>query len=298
MSSVDLIAEPDVQRQGLVACRELLQRGDCGSVRYYAEVGSTNTAAQGDISSERPPAVDTLPRLFLTDRQTQGRGRLGRQWLADEGTLTFSLVYPLSTSSAFSHADPAANADGQPQARTLAVPADRVGWIPLATGVAIARTIEYFAAPIHARIKWPNDVSIGGGKVAGVLVEAVGNRPEYVIVGVGLNVDTRLESLAAAIGQPARSLSELAKGPRERYQWLPELVSQINQAFQQLAGDTTDLLTEIRSRCVLTGAAVRYQWGDRVVQGRCLGVDASGSLQVEDHGTVHLLRSGEVTLLK
>lgn len=273
MTTPELIAEPGTQPQGLAACRELLQRGDCRSVRYYAQIGSTNSAAQQDISIDRPPPADQLPRLYLADQQTQGRGRLGRQWLSDDGSLTFSLLSPLD--------------------------ADRAGWLPLVIGLAIAHTIEYFAAPVHARIKWPNDVYVAGGKVAGVLVEAVGNRPGYVIVGVGLNVATQMNNVTESIGKPARSLNELARGPRHRYQWLPELVSQMNQAIEQLVDPSSGpqpWLAEIRRRCLLTGSQVRYRWGDRLIQGRCLGIDDDGGLKVHDGSTVQRLRSGEVTL--
>lgn len=271
-----LLADPDVEGQGLRACRQALQTGDCRSVRYFAEIDSTNSAACRDLHGGAVDDDSLLPRLYLADVQTAGRGRSGRQWVADGGTLTFSLV----------------QAVGETQPQSL--PAAVLPLVGLATGVAIARGVEYLAAPVTARIKWPNDVHVGGGKIAGVLVESVASRSDRVVIGIGLNVATELQRFADAVSSPARSLSQIARGPTERYAWLAELLSQLRQAYEELASEPQQLLQELRSRCLLTGSDVRYQSGGVVQRGRCVGIDGDGALLVHsDHG-VQALRSGEV----
>src|SRR5690606_27522139 len=154
----------------------------------------TNSAACRDLNGGAVDDDALLPRLYLANTQTAGRGRSGRQWLADSGTLTFSLVHAVG--------------ETQPQS----LPAAVLPLVGLATGVAIARGVEYLAAPVTARIKWPNDVHVGGGKIAGVLVESVASRGDRVVIGIGLNVATDLQRFAAAVSSPARSLSQIARG--------------------------------------------------------------------------------------
>jgi BirA family transcriptional regulator, biotin operon repressor / biotin---[acetyl-CoA-carboxylase] ligase len=256
--------------------QEQKQQGDCRSVRYFRCTDSTNTAACQELAAGRWQDAAALPRLYLADRQSAGRGRLGRRWLADQGTLTFSVIYDV----------------GGEKTNSLHAPA--LPLVALATGVGIARAIEYLAAPLSARIKWPNDVHVGGGKVAGILVESVGGRPDRLVVGVGLNVATALENFADQIASPASSLSQVARGPAERHAWLPELLAQMRSAYQQLCDQPQQLLDELRARCLLTGSEVRYQQSDTIKRGTCIGVDQGGALLIQDGGIVENKTRGGV----
>lgn len=282
----NLVAEDGVSDVGRTACQEILRAGYCRSIRYFAEVDSTNSAACRDLlrspAGERLPGdpsadpATRLPRLYLADAQTAGRGRLGRPWMADGGTLTFTLLLDVGDEG------------------DATIPIGTLPLVALATGVAVARAIEFLAAPIATKIKWPNDVHVGGGKVAGVLVESVAHRPDRLVVGVGLNVATRLGDFAATLQTPARALCELGRGPTERYAWLPELVRQLCETYAQLAADPATVLEELRGRCLLTGTAIRYRLGDSEGLAHCLGIDDEGSLIIRDAAGVRPLRSGEV----
>ncbi|TVQ03683.1 MAG: biotin--[acetyl-CoA-carboxylase] ligase [Planctomycetaceae bacterium] len=294
-----LVADASVDPSGLDACRELLATGHCRSIRYFAEIDSTNSAAcrelmapptaaglieSADSPSGSPTASAGLPRLFLADSQKAGRGRLGRHWLADDGTLVWTLVVDVND-------DPTATV------QTASLPL-----VALAAGVAVARTIEHLAAPLVAKIKWPNDVHVGGGKVAGVLVESVAQRPDRLVIGVGMNVATRHESFAESLNHPARSLRELGRGPTARYEWLPEIVSQLLVTLAELNTDADAVLEELRHRCLLTGTAVSYRLGGEERCGQCLGIDDRGGLLVRGQDRaedrVDALRSGEVQQIR
>lgn len=277
MNDDRLRADPAVCPAGLEACHQLIATAHCASIRYFAQVDSTNTAALREATAGC--AAGELPRLFLADRQLAGRGRLGRRWLADDGTLTLSLLLPVGDSAAHSIADRS------------------VPLVALASGVAVARCIEFLAAPLAARIKWPNDVHVAGGKVAGVLVESIAGHPERLVVGIGLNVATRLQSFAELGQRPGQSLDRVGHGPRQRYHWLPDLVDLLLAAYRQLNSDRQGLLQQLRSRCLLTGRQVGYRLGATEHHGRCLGIADDGGLKVADNGRVGVLRSGEVTIL-
>jgi BirA family biotin operon repressor/biotin-[acetyl-CoA-carboxylase] ligase len=267
-----------VSEAGLRACDVILSAGDCRSVRYFAEIDSTNSAACRDLVSGEMCDADRLPRLYLADRQTGGRGRHGRTWVADNGTLTFSVLYAIGDDEEFDLAE--------------------VPLVAMATGVAIARTIEFLAAPISAKIKWPNDVHVAGGKVAGVLVESVANHNDRLVVGVGMNVATHLRQFGEVITQPARSMVDISRGPKDRYAWLAEIVNQMGHTYQMMRSRPDQLIQEMRSRCLLAGNPVQYRVGETLQTGQCLGIDSNGGLLIQKDGETRSIFSGEVTQIR
>ena len=115
--------------------------------------------------------------IAVTDEQTEGRGRLGRSWHAPPGTsLLFSIVL------------------------VPTVPAERLAELSLVAGQAVAEAIAAETG-LSPAIKHPNDVLLGGRKVAGVLAEAAGGR---VVVGIGINVSQSADELPPEV--PATSL--------------------------------------------------------------------------------------------
>jgi BirA family biotin operon repressor/biotin-[acetyl-CoA-carboxylase] ligase len=126
--------------------------------------------------------LDGAPQgaVAATDEQTEGRGRLGRTWQAPAGTsLLFSIVL------------------------VPPVPSGRLAELTLVAGAAVAEAIEAETG-LRAAVKHPNDVLIGGRKVAGILAEAVEGR---VVLGVGVNVSQTEDQLPRDAAKPATSLS-------------------------------------------------------------------------------------------
>ncbi len=263
-----IVADENVDSEGLLACQSLASIHPFAMIRYFAEVDSTNTAAMRDLGHADELA---MPRLYLADAQVAGRGRHGKSWVADHGTLTFSLVVPSVILSS-------------------GLPAP----ISIAVGVAIARTIEHLAAPLIARIKWPNDVYIDDGKVAGILIEAIPTRRDAVVIGVGLNVATDFRKTDAILDSPAKSICELTQRYPRRYQWLAECVGQILDALDELTNRPEDVLKDHRNRCILKGNSVRYLHDGQWQHGHCEGIDNDGFLLVHSGQTLHRLSSGEV----
>ncbi len=275
-------ADEGVSREGLTVCRDLLERGLVHAVRYFSSVDSTNTAAKDDlVNGDEGP----YPKLYLADSQTAGRGRHGRVWLADEGTLTFSLAIDLAKGG---------------------IRGERAGLMSIASGVAVAIAVEQVCAPHMASLKWPNDIYLSGGKLAGVLVEAVASAPDRLIVGIGVNVASAPDRTALPGGAPARSIHQVAPGSGNRYGLLEELVGHLLSVWEQLAREPHSVLAEFRRRCLLTGQMVRY--GTQVAEGgpidgrrsfgRCVGLADDGTLLIESDGRSIGLRSGDVIQIR
>ena len=148
-----------------------------------AQTGSTNDDL---LAAARAGAAEGA--VLAAEHQTRGRGRQGRQWVSRTGSaLIFSVLL-----------------------RPAAVPPADRGWLPLLTGVAVARAVRQQAG-VDAALKWPNDVLADGAKLAGILAEQAG---EAIVMGVGLNVGaTRDELPPPGPGAlPATSLALLGAG--------------------------------------------------------------------------------------
>jgi BirA family transcriptional regulator, biotin operon repressor / biotin---[acetyl-CoA-carboxylase] ligase len=220
-----------------------------GSPRLHLrETTSTNDRARALAAAGAPHGT-----LVTAGVQTAGRGRQGRTWSAPPGrALLLSLVIR-----------------------------DPVRLLPLAAAVAVAEV----AGP-EAAIKWPNDVLLAGGKVAGILAEA---RPQegWAVLGIGLNVAVRPEDLPAPVRGTAATLG---LGPGDLEAVLDRLLHALERT---LALEPVALLDAWRARDALLGREVAWAGG----RGRAAGIDGEGRLVVErpdggrtalDAGEVHL----------
>lgn len=279
--------EDGVDPRGRLAVEQLLRDAVCVSVDYRRSTESTNTAALDDLI--QPEHKDPrCPKLFLADEQTAGRGRHGRRWISSDSTLTFSLIVP--------------RGGPQTQARqsSRSEPQGRAGLlVPLAAGVGVARFLETEFALHRVDLKWPNDIYLGGGKVAGVLMETSSARLDRLVIGVGLNAGQPPQLDAnPATGSP-QGLSQLLDQPVERYDLLHGIVTEIMKAVSQVDEAADSIVSAFRDRCLLADQVVRFQQGgggERL--GRCRGISDQGTLMVETGEGIQPLRSGEVNLVR
>ena len=269
-----IVVEGAVDSKGMRSIETLVQDGICRSAEYYQRTESTNTVA---LQNMRGGVIDEslLPKCYLADEQTAGRGRHGRRWISSEGTLTFSLVMERPT-----------------------VKAEHSGLESIAVGVGIARSLEFEFAPLRCRLKWPNDVHVGGGKVAGVLLETLPEASGRVVIGVGVNVANEPDLSAEPGGRKAQSLTGVIGRNVLRYDMLISLVTQIVQTVDELSGDPVSVLDEYRSRCLLTGNRIAFQQGAVERHGVCDGISDRGELVVKTETGSQLVQSGEARLVR
>jgi BirA family biotin operon repressor/biotin-[acetyl-CoA-carboxylase] ligase len=149
------------------------------TVKNFGSLSSTNLHLREMLHDD-----PTLPGglVICTSNQTSGKGRFDRKWITPPGEcLTFSALVRMD------------------------VPPEYLLSLPLVAGVAVVETLEELG--ITAKLKWPNDVLVGGKKICGILCESVPmkNGAPAAIIGVGLNVNLSQET-ADAIEQPATSM--------------------------------------------------------------------------------------------
>ncbi len=214
---------------------------------HLRETTSTNDRARGLAVAGAPHGA-----LVTAGAQSAGRGRQGRTWAAPPGrALLLSLVLR-----------------------------EWDALLPLRAGLAVADL-----AGGAAVVKWPNDVLVGGGKLAGVLVEA---RPgEWAVLGIGVNVAVDVASLPADVQERAATLG---RPPEALESTLAELLGLL---ARRLAEPAADSLAALRARDALLERPVRWAAGE----GTGAGIDDTGALLVRlADGTVRTLAAGEVHL--
>jgi BirA family biotin operon repressor/biotin-[acetyl-CoA-carboxylase] ligase len=201
--------------------------------------------------------------VAVCDVQTGGRGRLGRTWEAPLGKAVLCSLL-------------------------LKPPPDRSApELSLVGGIAVAETVER-ATGLAAQIKWPNDVMLNRRKVAGVLAEVAG---EAIALGVGLNVNQRLEELPAdARVQPA-SLYTTDGVQRERAGLLGDLLAALERSYDLwLEGGLDALYDGLGARDFLRGRKI-------ILEGEVgvgVGIDRAGRFEVDVNGERRVVDSGEI----
>jgi BirA family transcriptional regulator, biotin operon repressor / biotin---[acetyl-CoA-carboxylase] ligase len=238
------------------------------TIEVHPKLGSTN-----DRALELCGKHDKLPALVVAQRQTAGRGRQGAVWFAPEGSLTFSLAVL-----------PAAWGISLAQWPALS----------LTTAVAVADAVQpLLPAGLLAQIKWPNDVFINGGKLAGILLESAPTTSDALVIGVGLNVNGALASAReqAPLGV---TLEELTGGAQDIDALLETFVAAFDTRVAQLSAGDEKLVAEWNHRSLLTGREVKIDVGAERVHGRCVGLASDGALRLATPSGERSLHSGTV----
>jgi len=241
------------------------------SFRYYDEIESTNVEAKNLAAAGAPEGT-----VVVAEQQSAGRGRLGRRWTSPAGKgLLFSVV--------------------------LRPPVDMadVHLLTIAAAIAACDAIESLT-DVSVRIKWPNDLLIDDRKVGGILLEAAGEQDaiDWVVVGIGLNVNTEYNELPVALRRTAVSLKTASGKPVDRSELLARLLLSLEERYMDAVRNGFDrVLTDFRARDYLARRSISVQTRRGPVTGVALGVDEKGALLVQlPHRHVQRFHSGDVTL--
>lgn len=250
--------------------REALEPPEAVPVQVVERTGSTNA----DLL-ERLQGGEEPPRALLAEFQHNGRGRRGRPWVSPYGrSLYLSLAWPF--------------AGGATQLEGLS----------LAVGTVLAECLQRRGLGDRVGLKWPNDVLVGGRKLAGILIELAGEMDErcVAVIGIGVNGDmgsTPGESIDQAWTDLRRELGY----PLDRSLFAAELLSAL---AVMLPGFSRAGFASLRERWqrfdLCSGREVAVQVGEHTHRGVAEGVTASGALAVTVDGQRELFHGGEVSL--
>jgi BirA family biotin operon repressor/biotin-[acetyl-CoA-carboxylase] ligase len=246
---------------------DLIGRGPLRrAVYFFPECESTNGEARALARAGEPEGA-----LVVADRQRSGRGRMGRAWLAPPGSsLLFSLLLrpPLAPERSMQAA--------------MAASLGAVEGIRRVTGLA-------------ARLKWPNDILIGGKKTGGMLCELEADGPslKFVIVGIGINVNFDPRAVEG-IPPDATSILLQRGQPQPRAALLRAILDEIELRYRSICRGES--LREEWARALETlGRRVRVALPDGEVSGTAESVDDSGALVLRlDDSSLRTILAGDV----
>ena len=240
------------------AIRSRLGAATVGRHLYlFDEVASTNRVLR---QLARSGAAEGT--VVLAERQTDGRGRRGQEWFSPPGVNLYASVL---------FREPLAPAKAQP--------------FCFIASLAVADAIRDLG--LHPAIKWPNDVLVGRKKVAGALMECAtrGRAVDFLVVGVGVNLNVDLASLRSALGPAgvgATSLAAVLGREVDRNAFAASYLNHLDAwALRFRTDGPAPVLAAWRQRDILTGRRVEARAERERFDGRVLGVNDTGHLVVQ-----------------
>lgn len=251
VSAPDLLLQDDVKKD---LNTDFIGR----QIYYFDEIDSTNRKA-------RELALDCADgTLIIAERQSEGRGRMGKEWYSPQGGIWLSLILKPDISP------------------------EHIYRLTLVAGVAVAETLADMG--IAAQIKWPNDVLINGKKVCGILteVDAEMDAVNFVIVGIGINANIELDMLPPLFGFNSTSLKSEAGSDINRVELVQRLLERFEQDYGTfISGDFPSIIKRWREHSATLNRQVRIVTRFKTIEGEAVGIDHDGALVVEmDDGTL------------
>ena len=239
-------------------------------IHWFETTGSTN-----DVAATLAQLGADEGTTVVAESQTSGRGRHGRVWFSPPGAGLYVSVI-LRPSQAMTGDDHAA-------------------LLTLAAGVAIADGVRA-ATGLPAEIKWPNDVVVGGRKLAGILAESAtqGGVLQFVVLGFGVNL--RAAAYPADLAARVTSIEAETSRPPDRALVLGEILAALSERYADLCAERFDAILSAWRRLAKSLLSARVEWDSPtgVVRGRAEGVDDRGRLLVRIGQNVERIVAGEV----
>lgn len=240
---------------------------------YYAKIGSTNDEAFRLARQGAPEGT-----VLVAESQSAGKGRMQRPW----------------------HSPPGANIYTSIILRPAFEP-PRATQISIAAGIAVAETLGGYC-PGKVSLKWPNDVLVGGRKICGILAQMKlsGNTIDFVVVGIGINVNMKREDFPPDIQNIATSLAVETGGETSRVKLIIGLYENAAKWYREL---TENGFGPVRENWIslssMIGKPVSVLCHGETLTGVAAGLDDDGALMLRTEGNETVkVSAGDATILK
>ena len=242
-------------------------------VYYFEEIDSTQNFAQNIAADKKENGT-----IIIAEKQTSGRGRLDRKWTSPKGGIWFSLIihpkFDVSSS-------------------TL---------IPILSAVALSKSIKSVLG-IETEVKWPNDITMNGKKVAGVLVDASfqTNSIDYLILGIGINFDIDTKKLEKRLTKTPNFYGiDSLRGKEDKTPpktLLKEFLLQFEKNLFQLdKGEKSKIIKEWTKRAAGIGKKITINTSNGKISGISQGIDNDGALKIKTRNEIKKIYVGDVVL--
>lgn len=264
----------------LISCPDKLYGYDISASLRTGFLGRNNIYHYDSLESTNDKAYQLAElgaiegAIVVAETQTKGKGRMGREWASPYGTgLYFSMIL-------------------RPKVSLTRLPS-----ITLVAAGSIAKMLRN-VYDIDAGIKWPNDIYSGNGKIGGILTEikAQQDMVDFVIIGIGLNVNTQ------AIYLPSIGTSLMAL--KDKLFVRKEVFSKILEAFEAdynefISAGFASKLNEVKELSVVIGEEVSVEVYNKKIEGKAVDIDEDGALMIRSNDNkMHKIFSGDVVLCR
>jgi BirA family biotin operon repressor/biotin-[acetyl-CoA-carboxylase] ligase len=240
-------------------------------VYYFDSIDSTQNQAL-KIANE----PENNGAVIIAATQTGGKGRTGRKWISPKGGIWFSIIlhpkFDISITTLF----------------------------PIASSLALSKAIEN-TFEITPELKWPNDLTINGKKIAGILVDAAfeSNKIESLVLGVGINFNVDIKAIKKTLKDTPNfygvsSLSEQNKKVKP-IQLVQNFFVELEKIYELLnKKQTKKIILEWTKRSSTLGKNVEINTTDGKIKGKATKIDEDGALIISNKSKTYKVIAGDV----
>ncbi|MDC1136983.1 biotin--[acetyl-CoA-carboxylase] ligase [Nitrosopumilus sp.] len=238
---------------------------------YFDSIDSTQSQALKMANESKNNGT-----IVIAEKQTGGRGRSGRKWISPKGGIWFSIIlhpkFDISNTTLF----------------------------PIAASLALSNAIEKTCS-VSTELKWPNDLTIMGKKLAGMLVDASfeSNKIENLILGVGINFDVNTKEIEKILKKTPNyygvsSLNE-QKNKCKPIELIQSFLSELEQVYEELnSNQTNKIISKWTKKSSTIGKKIEIDTNDGKITGEAIKIDNDGGLLIKDKGKTHKVIAGDV----
>lgn len=249
------------------------RRQQVADLRVCWAIPSTSSFLM-DFVEQNPELNNECYRICCSEMQTAGRGSRGRRWSSPFGHNIYISIL-----------------------RAFDVAPSELGGLSIVAGLGLLRTLKRHGVS-GAGFKWPNDIHINGRKVAGILVEVRSQicGPTHVVIGVGVNLHVREESMKQ-VDQPWGAIAGSGFDLSSRNAFAGDLLSELMGLVETFSRSGLGMyLDELAGYDLLKSRDVQFLHGSKLAIGKGGGIDYLGRLLIHTNDGVQVFSSGEVSL--
>lgn len=241
-------------------------------IYYFDTINSTQNFAAELVSRSQENGS-----VVIAQKQTQGRGRLNRKWASPSGGIWLSVIlqpeFEISSSTLF----------------------------PMMSSLALAMAIEK-VLKIKPKLKWPNDVTINGKKVAGILIDASveSGKIEHLIIGVGINFKINIQEVEKTIKNTGNyyGVATLVNKNNKTnpVQLVQAFLLELERLYSLLSeGSSEYIIKQWAKRSSTIGKVISVISSNGPIQGKAIKIDSDGALIISSKGKNHRVIVGDVS---
>ena len=241
---------------------------------YFDSIDSTQSQAMKMINESKKEGT-----IIIAEKQTGGRGRTGRQWISPKGGIWFSIIlhpkFDISNTTLF------------PIASSLAL------------SIAIQKTCK-----ISTELKWPNDLTIRGKKLAGMLIDASfeSNKIENLVLGVGINFNVNVKEIEKVLKKTPNfygvsSLND-QKNKTSQIELIQSFLLELEKVYEELNNNQIKkIIIEWTKRSSTIGKKVEMNTLNGKISGKAIKIDEDGGLIIKDKDKTNKVFAGDIVHL-